>query len=157
MGEARLKETADAVDTPGPDVATPDLNVNPEDDAEDRASGRAGSRPITAADIPAEDPEAVSDGGAAAAAVDADQVAVDSAGDAAGGGEPEKTGRRRPRLVQIGALLIVACLALLPIVAGMTYQALTRNGSTFGVVGAVLWLGARAVAAVTIDRGLTRN
>ena len=71
MGEARLEETADAVDTPGPDVATPDLNVNPEDDAEDRASGRAGSRPITAADIPAEDPEAVSDGGAAAAAVDA--------------------------------------------------------------------------------------
>ena len=72
------------------------------------------------------------------------------------GAPPASLGKRRPRLVQVGALLIVACLAVLPVVASSLYRAFSRNGSSLGIVAAVVWLAVLGVAAVTIDRGLTR-
>lgn len=205
MAETRLEKAAGAAPTQhgaDADVATPDLNVTPHDDAEDRAAGRAGSSPISRADLRRESADASAAGRANAGAdgegapddvaggsdgvteradsgadglMDRADDATDRADDAAtadSGGTTSRTeadphdaesagsrplGRRRPRLVQIGAVLIVACAALLPMVATVFYQALTQNGSTLGVMAAVIWLGLLALAAVTIDRGLSRS
>ena len=66
-------------------------------------------------------------------------------------------GSRNPRLVQVGALLIVACCALLPVVASALFSSFARGGSVIGVVGALLWLAMRASGAVLIDRGMSRS
>lgn len=66
-------------------------------------------------------------------------------------------GSRNPRLIQIGALLIVACCALLPVVASGLLRAFARDGSFWGIVWALAWLAALVVAAVTLDRGLSRS
>lgn len=66
-------------------------------------------------------------------------------------------GARNPRLIQIGALLIVACCALLPVVTSGLVSSFARGGSVIGVVGALLWLAMLATGAVLIDRGMSRS